>query len=72
MPNGNCLKCHKPILQGLTPHYCEECLAALGLKYDDVVQKRPDERTRANRVCNRGNSAQGQTGSLGKARCQQT
>jgi len=43
MPNGNCLKCGKPILQGLTPHYCEECLAELGLKYDDHVQKWLDE-----------------------------
>ena len=43
MPNGGCLKCHKPILQGLKPHYCAECLAELGLKYDDDVQKLLDE-----------------------------
>ena len=44
MPNGNCLECGKPILQGLTPHYCEQFLAKLGLKYDDHVQKILDER----------------------------
>lgn len=43
MPNGGCLKCHKPILQGLQPHYCEDCLAELGLKYDDHTQKCLDE-----------------------------
>jgi hypothetical protein len=31
------------ILQGLTPHYCEECLAKLGLTYGDHLQKRLDE-----------------------------
>jgi len=43
MPNGDCLKCHAPIFQGLRPHYCEACLAELNLKYDDDVQKRLDE-----------------------------
>jgi hypothetical protein len=43
MPNGNCLKCGKQIPQGLTPHYCEECLAELGLNYDDHGQTRLDE-----------------------------
>jgi ribA/ribD-fused uncharacterized protein len=43
MPNGGCLKCGKPIFQGLKPHYCEKCLAGLGLQYDDDVQKRLDE-----------------------------
>jgi len=37
MPNGNCLKCGEPILQGLQPHYCEECPAELGLNYEDDV-----------------------------------
>lgn len=39
MPNGYCLKCGKPIAQGLKPHYCAKCLAQLGLMYDDDVQK---------------------------------
>jgi hypothetical protein len=43
MPNGNCFKCGEPILQGLWPHYCERCLAELGLEYDAAVQKRLDE-----------------------------
>jgi formylglycine-generating enzyme required for sulfatase activity len=38
MPNGGCLKCGEPILQGLKPHYCEKCLAELGLAYDDDIQ----------------------------------
>ncbi len=38
MPNGGCLKCGEPILQGLKPHYCERCLAELGLAYDDDIQ----------------------------------
>jgi predicted NAD-dependent protein-ADP-ribosyltransferase YbiA (DUF1768 family) len=36
MPNGGCLKCHKPIFQGLKPHYCEKCLAELGLTYEHL------------------------------------
>ena len=43
MPNGGCLKCHAPIAQGLQPHYCPGCLAALGLKYDDASQKWLDQ-----------------------------
>jgi len=44
MPNGGCQKCGRPILQGLQPHYCEACLAELGLQYDDDVPKRLDEK----------------------------
>jgi N-glycosidase YbiA len=43
MPNGGCLKCGTLIFQGLKPHYCEKCLAELGLRYDHDLQKRFDE-----------------------------
>jgi hypothetical protein len=39
MPNGGCIRCHRAILQGLRPHYCEECLKELGLEYDEETKK---------------------------------
>jgi hypothetical protein len=33
------MKCGKPIMQGLRPHYCEKCLKELGLEYDKDIQE---------------------------------
>lgn len=54
MPNGGCLKCHKPILQGLKPHYCKECLVELGLTYDDDVQRHLNDSSKVIRFYHKG------------------
>lgn len=46
MPNGNCMKCGKPIAQGILPHYYEKCMKELGLEYNKESKKYLEEEKR--------------------------